>query len=114
MISAGLVVVVVVLAQVALGALLGWLANRRNARWVHVVCVVNTILLTCVLLIVDQFRREGLTLYGVFFAAMMVWLASAAARLGTVGLRSIQANASRLQRASKRATGSGLLETPMH
>ncbi len=95
MIRAGVVFIVVVVTQFALGATLGWLTHRPTAHWVHVACVVNTVLLSCVLLTIDQFREDGLTLYSFLFGGMMLWLASAAARMGVIGFRTIQADAKR-------------------
>ncbi len=103
MIRAGLVFIVVVMAQLVLGATLGWLAHWRTARWVHVACVVNSVLFACLLLTIQQFREDGLTPYSLFFGGMMVWLASAAARMGVVGFRTIQ---SQVKEQPSRSSGS--------
>ena len=84
---------VVVLAHFALSAILAWLTRRPKANWVYVACVVNTVLLTCVLSTIDQFREDGLALYSVFFGGMMLWIASTAARMGTVSMQTIRAQA---------------------
>jgi hypothetical protein len=95
MIRAVVLLGVVLVAHFALGAILGWLTHRPKANWVYVACVVNTVLLTCVLLTIDRFRADGLTLYGVFFGGMMLWIASTAARMGTVSMRTIRAQENR-------------------
>jgi hypothetical protein len=95
MIRAAVLFGVVVVVHFAFGAILAWLTHRPKVRWVYVACVVNTVLLTCVLLTIDQFREDGLTLYSVFFSGMMLWIASTAARMGTVSMQTIRAQANR-------------------
>ena len=50
----GLVAVLaVVVAQFVKSVLIGWLANRRGARAIHVAAVGNTVILTSVVLAID-------------------------------------------------------------
>ena len=88
MVRAAVLFVVVVVVQFLLGALLSWLTPRAN--WAIVAGAVNTVLLSSVVLTVQQFRHEGLTLYAVFFAVLMLWLAAGAAKMGTHSLRQIR------------------------
>lgn len=92
MIRGAIALVSVVVAQFILAAVIGWLANRRNASWVHVASVANTAILCSVVLLIAEFRSSGLTLYSVFYAILMVWLAFAAARYGNIGFLAIKAN----------------------
>jgi hypothetical protein len=92
MIRGAIALVGVVVAQFILAAVIGWLANRRNASWVHVASVANTVILCSVVAMIAELRSSGLTLYSVFFAMLMVWMASAAARSGSMGYLAIKAN----------------------
>lgn len=91
MVRAVVLLGVAVVAEFALGATIGWLTHRPKAMWSLVACVVNTVILSCVVLTIDQFRDEGLTLYSIFFCVVMVRLASVAANLGTTSIRQIRA-----------------------
>jgi hypothetical protein len=95
MVSAFLVFGAVFVLQFLLAAVVSWLSHRQNANWLHVACVCNTVLFTCLLLTIDQFRHDGLTLYSVFFAAMMLWLAAVTAKMGTTGMQTARANQNR-------------------
>lgn len=82
----------VVVALFVKSILIGWLANRRGARAIHVAAVGNTVILTSVVLAIDQFRREGLTVYSSYFLVLMIWLAYSGARSGNVGYLAVKAN----------------------
>jgi hypothetical protein len=95
MVRVVILVGVVLVAYIALRVILVWLTHRPNANWLYVACVVNTVLLSCLVLTIDGFRADGLTLYNLFFGGMMVWIASTAARVGTVSIQRIRAQANR-------------------
>jgi hypothetical protein len=102
----------VVLTKFVLAAVVGWLANRRHASPIHVGAVVNTVLLAAVVLAIDQFRTDGLTLYSVFFALLMLWLAYSAANYGNVGFRVCpRQHRRRLSRSTILTTGTGPVNT---
>ncbi|MEO8677414.1 MAG: hypothetical protein ABI665_00115 [Vicinamibacterales bacterium] len=92
MIRGAVALVAVLVARFILAVLIGWVANRRNASWTHVACVANTFILASVVLMIDEFRDDGLTLYSAFYAILMVWLAYAAAKGGNIGYLAIKAN----------------------
>jgi len=79
-------------AKVLVPVLIGWVAHRRKARWAHVACLCNTVMMTAALLTIDQFKHRGLTLYSVFFAVLMTWMASKAAESGVIGFRVVRDN----------------------
>lgn len=75
---------------ITLASVTGWIARWRRTSWLFVACVINTALLTMLLLTVETFRSEGLTLYSLAFAAVMFWTASRAAHLGTTAFKMIK------------------------
>jgi hypothetical protein len=83
--------VAVLLSRFLLAVVIGWLANRPGARWVHVAAVANTAILASVGLTIAEFTRSGLSIYSVLFALLMLYLAYSGARLGVVGFSAIKA-----------------------
>ena len=64
--------------------------EHRSQLSLIILPLVN--ILTGVVLAIDQFRREGLTAYSVYFLALMCWLAYSGARSGNVGFLAVKAN----------------------
>jgi len=85
MVRAVLLVVAAVILRFVVAMIIGWLTHRDRASWVHIACATNTVILTCVVLAIDRFRLHGLTVWSVFFALVMLWLASGAAESGVTG-----------------------------
>jgi hypothetical protein len=86
---------VVMLVNVARLFMLNWLARRPSAQPLHVFMVCNTILLSAVTLTVLQFRNEGVTLYGIFYAAVMFGLAANTVKEGRASAATIHVRTGR-------------------
>lgn len=87
MLRALITLLVVVIVKHVIARLLVVLGERRS-KWsvAQVSCIATTTILFCIVFAITQFRREGLTVYSVFYLALMVWLAHGAARWGTLGM----------------------------
>lgn len=84
--------ILVLISEAIRAVVVGWLANRRDASWVHVAGFTNFVILTAVVFAIDEFRGRGLTLYTAFYSMLMFWLAYRAARGGVIGFAAIKAN----------------------
>lgn len=82
----------VVIAKGAVTLIVAWLTHRPRASWLYVAFFVNTVILSCLMLVIREFSDHGLTLYGVVFTLLMVWLSSGAAGRGTSAFQIIKQN----------------------
>lgn len=87
--------VAVFLVRLVLALVIGWLAHRPRASWLHVALVANTAIGASMLLLVTQFIRDGFTLFSVYVAGLLLWLAYAAVTGGNMGFLAITANRAR-------------------
>lgn len=82
----------VFLVRAAVALVIGWLAHRPRASWTPVAAVANTVILLSVAAMILQFRDEGVTVFSVCVALLMVWLAYSAAAGGNLASLAIKAN----------------------
>lgn len=82
----------VFLVRLLLAVVIGWLANRRGASWLHVAAVTNTVIVASLAAMVAQFAQDGLTLFSVCVAGLMIWLAYSAVTGGNIAALAIKAN----------------------